>query len=89
MKRIRTIAERLHVYRESVTSALGELGKAGIIAIRRKCIRIVDRTHLERASREERLGKGCRRGRIASDASRVSRVSETITENREVDCQTK
>ena len=48
----REIAERLHVYRESVTSALGELRKAGIIAIGRKCIRIVDRTRLERASRE-------------------------------------
>ena len=48
----REIAELLHVYRESVTSALGELRKAGIIAIGRKCIRIVDRTRLERASRE-------------------------------------
>lgn len=48
----REIAERLHVYRESVTSALGELRKAGIIAIGRKCIRIVDPARLERASRE-------------------------------------
>jgi CRP-like cAMP-binding protein len=48
----REIAERLHVYRESATSALGELRKAGIIAIGRKCIRIVDRNRLERASRE-------------------------------------
>lgn len=46
------IAERLHVYRESVSSALGELRKAGIIAIERKCIRITDRARLERASRE-------------------------------------
>ena len=48
----REIAERLHVYRESATSALGELRKAGIIAIERKCIRITDRARLERASRE-------------------------------------
>jgi len=48
----REIAERLHVYRESATSALGELRKAGIIAIERKCIRIADRDRLERASRE-------------------------------------
>ena len=46
------IAERLHVYRESATSALGELRKAGIIAIERKCIRITDGARLERASRE-------------------------------------
>ena len=46
------IAERLRVYRESATSALGELRKAGIIAIRRKCIRITNRARLERASRE-------------------------------------
>ena len=48
----REIAERLHVYRESATSALGELRKAGIIAIERKCIRITDRARLERASHE-------------------------------------
>jgi CRP-like cAMP-binding protein len=46
------IAERLRVYRESATSALGDLRKAGIISIERKCIRIVDRARLERASRE-------------------------------------
>jgi CRP-like cAMP-binding protein len=46
------IAERLRVYRESATSALGELRKAGIIAIERKSIRILDRPRLERASRE-------------------------------------
>lgn len=48
----REIAERLHVYRESVSSALGELRKAGIISVDRKCIRIVDHARLERASRE-------------------------------------
>lgn len=46
------IAERLHVYRESATSALGELRRAGIVAIQRKCIRITDLARLERASRE-------------------------------------
>lgn len=46
------IAERLQVYRESVSSTLGEIRKAGIIAVERKCIRIMDRTRLERASRE-------------------------------------
>jgi CRP/FNR family transcriptional regulator len=48
----REIAESLRVYRESATSALGELRKAGIIAIERKHIRITDRVRLERASRE-------------------------------------
>jgi CRP-like cAMP-binding protein len=46
------IAERLRVYRESATSALGELRNAGIISIERKCIRIKDQERLERASRE-------------------------------------
>jgi|SRR5579864_1414246 len=46
------IAERLRVYRESATSALGELRNAGIISIERKCIRIKDRPRLERATRE-------------------------------------
>jgi CRP-like cAMP-binding protein len=46
------LAEHLRVYRESATMALGELKKAGIIAIERKQIRILDRTRLERASRE-------------------------------------
>jgi CRP/FNR family transcriptional regulator len=46
------IAERLRVYRESVTSALGELRRAGIIAVDRKRIRILNRSRLERASRE-------------------------------------
>lgn len=46
------IAQQLRVYRESATSALGELRKAGIISIKRKRIRILDRPRLERASRE-------------------------------------
>ena len=46
------IAEHLRVYRESATTALGELRKAGIIAVERKRIRIVDRARLERAARE-------------------------------------
>jgi len=46
------IAERLRVYRETVTSAIGELRKAGIIAVERKRIRILDHARLERASRE-------------------------------------
>jgi len=46
------IAERLRVYRESATSALGELRRAGIVAIERKRIKILDREQLERAARE-------------------------------------
>jgi CRP/FNR family transcriptional regulator, cyclic AMP receptor protein len=46
------IAQHLRVYRESVSTALGELRKAGIIAVDRKRIRVVDRLRLERASRE-------------------------------------
>jgi CRP-like cAMP-binding protein len=46
------MAEQLHVYRESVTTALGELRKAGIIAVNRKRIRLLNRTRLERAARE-------------------------------------
>ena len=46
------IAQHLHVYRESVTTALGELRKAGIIAVDRKRIRLLDPVRLERASRE-------------------------------------
>ena len=46
------LAERLRVYRESATAALGELRKAGIIAIERREIRILDRARLERAARE-------------------------------------
>lgn len=46
------LAEHLRVYRESATTALGELRKAGIVAIERRQIRILDRQRLERASRE-------------------------------------
>ena len=46
------LADHLRVYRESATAALGELKKAGIIALERKQIRILLRTRLERASRE-------------------------------------
>jgi CRP-like cAMP-binding protein len=46
------LAEHLRVYRESATTVLGELRKAGIIAIERRQIRILDRARLERASRE-------------------------------------
>lgn len=46
------IAERLRVFRESATSALGELRKAGIIKVERKRIEILDRARLERAARE-------------------------------------
>jgi CRP-like cAMP-binding protein len=46
------IAEHLRVYRESVTAALGELRRAGIIAVDRKRIRVLHRPRLERASRE-------------------------------------
>lgn len=46
------IAELLRVYRESATFTLGELRKAGIVAVERKRIRILDRTRLERAARE-------------------------------------
>jgi len=48
----REIAERLRVYRETATSALGELRKAGIIEVGRKRIRILNRRRLERAARE-------------------------------------
>ena len=46
------LAQHLHVYRESVTAALGDLKKAGIIEIGRKRIRVLDRARLERAARE-------------------------------------
>lgn len=46
------LAEHLRVYRESATTVLGEFRKAGIIAIERRQIRILDRARLERASRE-------------------------------------
>ena len=45
--------EQLHVSRESVATALGELCKGGIIAVGRKRIRVLDRGRLERAAREE------------------------------------
>lgn len=48
----REMAQHLRVYRESATAALGELRKAGIITMCRKEIRIIDRTRLERATRE-------------------------------------
>jgi len=46
------IAQHLRVYRESVTTALGELRKAGIITVNRKRIRVLNRLRLERAARE-------------------------------------
>jgi len=46
------IAEHLRVYRESVTDSIGELRKAGIIEVKRKAVRILDRSRLERAARE-------------------------------------
>lgn len=46
------LAQHLHVYRESATAALGELRKAGIIEVKRKQIRILNRSRLERAARE-------------------------------------
>ena len=46
------LAERLRVYRESATAALGELKKAGIIAVERREIRILDRARLQRAAGE-------------------------------------
>jgi len=48
----REIAQHLRVYRESVTAALGELRRAGIISISRKRIHILNRLRLERAARE-------------------------------------
>jgi len=46
------LAQHLHVYRESATSALGELKKAGIIEVGRKQIRILNHARLKRAARE-------------------------------------
>ena len=37
---------------ESATATLGELRRAGIIAVERKQIRIIERARLERAARE-------------------------------------
>lgn len=46
------LAERLGVYRETVTSALNELKTAGLIEIRRKRITIANKPRLERAASE-------------------------------------
>lgn len=46
------LAGELGIHRESVTAALGELQKAGIIAVERKKVRILHTARLERASRE-------------------------------------
>ena len=46
------IAERLGVYRETITSALNELKSAGIIDIGRKRITVIDHARLNRAARE-------------------------------------
>jgi CRP/FNR family transcriptional regulator len=46
------IAEQLRVYRESVSETLGQLRRAGVIAVERKRIRVLDRARLERAARE-------------------------------------
>jgi CRP-like cAMP-binding protein len=46
------LAERLRVYRESATAALGEMRRAGIISVHRKQIHILQRERLERAARE-------------------------------------
>ena len=46
------LAGELGIHRESVTAALGELQTAGIIAIERKKIRILQPLRLERASHE-------------------------------------
>jgi CRP-like cAMP-binding protein len=48
----KNLGGELGIHRESVTAALGELQKAGIIAIERKKIRILQLVRLERASRE-------------------------------------
>jgi CRP/FNR family transcriptional regulator len=46
------LADLLAVHRESITATLGELRRAGIIAIERKTIRILHRERLERATQE-------------------------------------
>jgi CRP/FNR family cyclic AMP-dependent transcriptional regulator len=48
----KNLAVELGIHRESVTAALGELQRAGIIAIARKKIRILQHLRLERASHE-------------------------------------
>jgi CRP-like cAMP-binding protein len=46
------LAAHLDVHRESITVTLGELQRAGIIAIERKTIRILHRERLQRAAQE-------------------------------------
>jgi CRP-like cAMP-binding protein len=46
------LADQLGLHRESITATLGELRRAGIIAIERKTIRILQRERLERATQE-------------------------------------
>jgi CRP-like cAMP-binding protein len=46
------IARDLGIHRESVSAALGELRRAGIISTARKAIRILEPSRLERAARE-------------------------------------
>jgi len=46
------LADHLGLHRESITTTLGELRNAGIIAIKRKTIFILQRERLERATRE-------------------------------------
>jgi CRP-like cAMP-binding protein len=46
------MADHLGVHRESITATLGELRRAGIVAIERKKIFIVQRERLERAAQE-------------------------------------
>jgi CRP/FNR family transcriptional regulator, cyclic AMP receptor protein len=46
------LAQHLRVYRESATAALGELKQAGIIEVKRKQIRILNRKRLEQAALE-------------------------------------
>jgi CRP-like cAMP-binding protein len=46
------LADHLGLHRESITTTLGELRRAGIIKIERKTIRILQRERLERAMQE-------------------------------------
>lgn len=46
------LAEHLGLHRESITATLGELRRAGIIAMQRKTIRILQPERLERATQE-------------------------------------
>ena len=46
------LADHLDLHRESITTTLGELRRAGIISIERKTIRILQRERLERATQE-------------------------------------